>query len=67
MSQGQPLEDLPSTIMNLQVEMELDALQQFSEAAITYNIIPMPTSGGNVSEDITLKEDGKLPKGPALM
>ena len=66
-SQGQPLEELPSTIMNLEVKMELDALQQFSEAAIAYNIIPMPTSGGNVSQDITLEEDGKLPEGPALM
>ena len=47
--------------------MELDALQQFNEAAITYGIIPIPTSGGNVSEDVALKEDGELPEGPVLM
>ena len=64
---GQPLEELPSTIMNPEVKMELDTLQQFGEAAITYDIIPVPTSGGNVSEDITLEEDSKLPEGPALM
>ena len=61
------MEELPSTVMNPEVRMELDALQQFGEAAITYDIIPVPTSGGNVSEDIALEEDGKLPKGPALM
>ena len=53
--------------MNPEVKMELDTLQQFSEAAIAYDIIPVPTSGGNVSKDVTLEEDGKLPEGPALM
>ena len=67
MSQGQPLEELPFTVMNLEVKMELDALQQFGKAAITYNIISVPTSGGNVSEDVTLKEDSKLPKDPVLI
>ena len=65
--QGQPLEELPSTVMNPEVRMELDALQQFGEAAITYNLIPVPTSGGNVSEDVALKEDGELPEGPVPM
>ena len=66
-SQGQPWEELPSTVMNPEVSMELDVLQQFSEAVIAYDIIPVPTSGGNVSEDVALKEDGKLPKGPVPM
>ena len=61
------MEELPSTIMNLEVKMELDALQQFGKAAITYDIIPVPTSGGNVSKDITLEEDGKLFEGPVPM
>ena len=67
MLQGQLLEELPSTIMNPEVKMELDTLQHFGEAAITYDIIPVPTSGGNVSKDIALEEDGELPKGPAPM
>ena len=66
-SRGQPLEELPSTVMNPEVRMELDALQQFGKAASAYNIIPVPTSGGNVSEDVALKEDSKLPEGPAPM
>ena len=66
-SRGQPLEELPSTVMNPKVRMELDALQQFGEAVIAYNIIPVPTSGGNVSEDVALEEDSELPEGPAPM
>ena len=65
--QGQPLEELPSTIMNLKVKVVLDALQQFGEAVIAYDIISMPTSGGNISEDVALEEDGKLCEGPVLM
>ena len=65
--QGQPLEELPSTIMNLKVKVVLDALQQFGEAVIAYDIISMPTSGGNISGDVALEEDGKLCEGPVLM
>ena len=64
---GQPLEELPFTVMNPEVKMELDALQQFGEVVIAYDIIPVPTSGGNVSEDVALEEDGELPEGPAPM
>ena len=63
----QPLEELPSTVMNPEVKMELDTFQQFGEAVIAYDIIPMSTSGGNVSEDVALEEDGELSKGPAPM
>ena len=33
----------------------------------TYDLTPMPVGGDNGSEDVTLKEDGELPEGPAPM
>ena len=66
-SLGQSVEEMTSIALSLEAQLGLEALQLFSEAAVTYDLTPMPVGGDNGSEDIMLKEDGKLPKGPAPM
>ena len=65
MLQGQSLEDLPSCVINPEAQIELDILQQFSDTAIAYDIVSMPTGGDNVSKDVIIKKDSKLSEGLA--
>ena len=64
---GQSVEEITSITMSSEAQLELKALQLFSEAAVAFNLTPMPVGGDNGSEDIMLEEDGKLPEGPAPM
>ena len=66
-SLGQLVEEMTSIVMSSEAQLGLEALQLFGEAMVAYDLTSMPVGGNNESEDVMLKEDGKLPEGPALM
>ncbi|KAF8432102.1 hypothetical protein L210DRAFT_3650585 [Boletus edulis BED1] len=62
---GQPVGEMSSVVVNLEAQLELEIFQQFGEAALAYDLTPVPTGGDHGGESVMLEEDSELPEGPA--